>query len=68
MSWQYLTDYSEPTLGIGSLLRFEASYPLEDEVIMMICEASGYDFAYGLKRSWGINLASTCLLNFHQIK
>lgn len=49
MKWQYLTGYSEPTLRRGSLLKFEASYPFEDEVIMMVCEAPrGYDFAYGL--------------------
>lgn len=38
MSWHYLTFYNEPYLRRGSLLKFQASYPFEDEVIMMVCQ------------------------------
>lgn len=38
MKWQRLTEYARTSLPRGALLKFPASYPFEDVVVMMVCE------------------------------
>lgn len=41
MKWEKLVSYSCLSLHRGDLLKFPASYPFEDEVVMMVCEGRG---------------------------
>lgn len=48
MTWIKLLDSDIDYIQRGALLKFHASYPFEEEVIMMVCEGYGNAFQKGL--------------------
>lgn len=47
MKWIKLIDYKELNIQRGTLLKFKASYPFEDYVVMMVCEGQAIN-TFGL--------------------
>lgn len=64
MNWLQLSLNKELRLSRGSLLRFRASYPFEDEVIMMICEAPDTRSSLGLMTISGYKAGINCYVVF----
>ena len=64
MSWLQLSKQNHLNLSRGSLIRFKASYPFEDEVIMMICEAPDCHSNLGLMTITGYKAGINCYVIF----
>lgn len=47
MKWVKLINDTETSLHRGTLLKFKATYPFEDEVVMMVCEGQSIN-TFGL--------------------
>jgi len=48
MNWLKMDEHKEVHLFRGSLIRFSASYPFEDEVVMIMCDSANGGLRLGL--------------------
>lgn len=64
MSWLQLSKQNHLNLSRGSLIRFKALHPFEDEVIMMICEAPDCHSNLGLMTITGYKAGINCYVIF----
>jgi hypothetical protein len=64
MNWNKLSEHKDAFLSRGSLLRFSASYPFEDEVIMMVCDSPLGNHRLGLITISGYKAGFNCYTSF----
>jgi len=64
MNWIKLSEHRDASISRGALLRFAASYPFEDEVVMMVCESPLGSFRLGLITISGYKAGFNCYTNF----
>lgn len=62
--WIRLSENRDIRLRRGSLIRFSASYPFEDEVVMMFCDSPRREKAIGLITISGYKAGFNCYLLF----
>ncbi len=62
--WVRLSENRDISLSRGSLIRFSASYPFEDEVVMMFCDSPRRERAIGLITISGLKAGFNCYLLF----
>lgn len=64
INWAKLSENKEIALSRGSLVRFSASYPFEDEVVMMLCNSARRERAIGLITISGYKAGFNCYTTF----
>ena len=64
MNWIRLSENRAASISRGSLIRFAASYPFENEVIMMVCEAPHSRSSLGLITITGYKAGINCYMVF----
>lgn len=58
--WEKLTKFNKKSLSRGYLLKFSASYPFEDEVVMMVCESPDHSVLPSLITITGYKAGINC--------
>ncbi len=64
MNWIRLSENKSTVISRGSLIKFTASYPFENEVIMMVCEAPHSRSSLGLITITGYKAGINCYVVF----
>jgi len=64
VNWQKLSDYKYLSLYRGSLIRFAASHPFEEEVVMIICDSPRGDSRLGMITLTGKKAGYNCFTWF----
>ncbi|WP_433692349.1 Imm45 family immunity protein [Herbaspirillum seropedicae] len=62
--WLKLTEHKDITLRSGSLIKFTAAYPFEEQVVMMICDSPSGDLRLGLITLSGNKAGYNCFTLF----
>lgn len=63
-NWVKLSENKDIALSRGSLVKFSASYPFEDEVVMMFCDSPRREGVIGLITISGYKAGYNCFLRF----
>ena len=64
MIWLNLSKNKAAAISRGCLIKFAASYPFENEVIMMVCEAPHTRLSLGLMTISGYKAGINCYVVF----
>jgi len=62
-NWLKLSENKGAVLSKGSLLKFSASYPFEDEVVMMLCDSPLRNFRLAFMTITGYKAGFNCYTN-----
>lgn len=64
MNWQKLSDYKYLSLYRGSLIKFAAAHPFEEQVVMIVCGSPRADRRLGLVTLSGNKAGYNCFTLF----
>ncbi|QNB09060.1 hypothetical protein G5S34_21460 [Herbaspirillum frisingense] len=61
--WLPFSEHKEVRLPLGALIKFDASYPFEDQVVMMVCDSPARNSRLGLFTITGYKAGFNCVFN-----
>ncbi|WP_433692351.1 hypothetical protein [Herbaspirillum seropedicae] len=63
LRWLPLCEHKDVRLCLGALLKFDSSYPFEEQVVMMVCDSPVRDARLGLFTISGYKAGFNCVFN-----